>query len=149
MKPKLDIKEKAFYAIMLIGALAGLVEGTIAHGFSLRYLFPGAILAISAAFVGGLAGFIIKDASRVIRGMKPYRGVHYDGMVLGGMTGTLLGTLVQVAGSADGANLVVGSVVGSFIGSMAGTFPDEFVTPMIELLHKDNDDRLEPSEQHQ
>lgn len=149
MELKLDIKEKAFYAIMLIGALAGLVEGTLSHGFSLRYLFPGAILAVSAAFVGGLCGFVLKDASRVARGMKPYRGVNNDGMVLGGMTGTLLGTLIQVAGSADGANLVIGSVVGSFIGSMAGAFPDEFVTPMIELLRKTPEEPIPATENNQ
>lgn len=136
MRFHLDLKEKGFYSMMGIGGLAGLMEGTMSKGFALHYIFPGAILTISSAFVGGLCGFLIKDLCRVIRGMKPYRGVYNDGMILGGLAGTLAGTVIQVAGSADGANLLVGAVVGSFVGSLSGAFPDEFVTPIIQLMQR-------------
>ncbi|WP_040372088.1 glycine zipper family protein [Desulfovibrio oxyclinae] len=149
MRLYMDLKEKGFYSIMGIGALAGLMEGTMSKGFALHYLFPGAILTISSAFVGGLCGFLIKDFFRVIRGMKPYRGVNNDAMILGGLAGTIAGTVIQVAGSPDGANLLVGAVAGSFFGSLSGAFPDEFVTPIIQLMHRAPASRTGSSETRQ
>ncbi|KAB1443428.1 hypothetical protein [Pseudodesulfovibrio senegalensis] len=134
MKPKLDAKEKGFYGIMIIGAAAGLLEGTLAHGFSLRYVFPGAVLTLCAAFLGGFGGFLSKDLMRISRGLKPYRGVNNDGMMLGSFMGTLLGTLAQIAGSANGANILIGSMVGSAMGAWLGAMSDDFVSPMLALL---------------
>lgn len=134
MKPKLDSKEKSFYGIMIIGAAAGLLEGSLAHGFALRYVFPGAVLTLCAAFLGGFGGFLAKDLMRVSRGLKPYRGVNNDGMMLGSFMGTLVGTLVQIAGSANGANILIGSMVGSAMGAWVGAMSDDFVSPVLALL---------------
>ncbi|WP_147821068.1 hypothetical protein [Salidesulfovibrio onnuriiensis] len=138
MKLELDTKEKGFSGIMLVGGLAGLLEGTLAHGFALHYIFPGAVLTITTTFLGGLMGFILKDLLRLRRGLKPYSPIHNDGMVLGAFMGSLLGTLVQIASSATGANILVGSLVGSWLGGIAGALTDEYVSPILALLrHKE------------
>lgn len=133
---KMETKEKGFYGIMAVGALAGLIEGTIAHGFALRYIFPGAVLTITTTFLGGLAGYILKDLSRIRRGLKPYSRINNDGMILGALFGALLGMLVQIANSANGANILVGSLAGSSLGAMVGAYSDEYVSPILSLLHK-------------
>lgn len=137
MRLDLDIKEKCFHGITAIGAITGLLEGTMSNGFALHHAFPGIILTLTSAFVGGFIGFLLKDAFRVMRGQKPYRGVECEGMMLGAFTGALVGTLVQVAGSTTGANLILGSMGGAFIGAMIGALPDEFVTPILALMHRE------------
>lgn len=134
MLPKLDIKERNFHGMLAIGGLAGIVEGSMQYGFTLHTVFPGMMLTLIAAFLGGLCGFIIKDLLRTMRGMKPYRGVNNDGWMMGAFMGTFVGTLFQVAGSSDGANLVIGSISGAYFGAMLGAFPDEFITPILELM---------------
>lgn len=123
---------------MAVGALAGLMEGTITQGFALHYIFPGAVLTLCAAFIGGFSGFILKDTLRVIRGLKPYTGINNDGMMLGAMLFSLIGTLLQIAGSSNGANILVGSMCGAAIGAMIGAMCDEYVTPMLIMISKDN-----------
>ncbi|MBI9079348.1 MAG: hypothetical protein JEY79_06370 [Pseudodesulfovibrio sp.] len=135
MLPKLDIKEKSFHGTLAIGGIAGIVEGSMRYGFTLHTVFPGMMLTLIAAFLGGFSGFILKDISRTMRGMKPYRGVNNDGWMMGAFMGTLVGTLFQVAGSTNGANLVIGSISGAYFGAMAGAFPDEFITPILKLMH--------------
>jgi len=133
---KLDIKEKNFHGILAIGALAGLVEGSLRGGLTLRTMFPGMMLTLIAAFTGGFTGFFLKDLLRWSRGIAPYRGVNNDGWTMGAFLGSILGVLFQVANSANGANLVVGSMVGAYLGAMCGAFPDEFVTPILRLMEE-------------
>lgn len=134
MLPRLDIKEKSFHGMLAVGGLAGIVEGSMQYGFTLHTVFPGMLLTLVAAFIGAFLGFFMKDLVRTWRGMKPYRGLNNDGWMMGAFLGALVGTLFQVAGSSTGANLVVGSIIGAFFGGMCGAFPDEFVTPILELM---------------
>ncbi len=131
---KLDMKEKSFHGTLAIGGLAGIIEGSMRHGFTLHTAFPGMLLTLVAAFLGGFTGFFLKDLSRIMRGMKPYRGINNEGWMMGAFMGTLIGTLYQIAGSSNGANLVIGSIVGAFFGAMSGAFPDEFITPILDLM---------------
>lgn len=140
MRISLDTKEKSFHATLAIGGVAGLAEGSIrAASLTLHTMFPGMLLTIVAAFFGGFCGFFIKDCARLARGMKPYRGINNDGMMMGAFLGAFLGTLFQVADSADGANLVIGSMTGAFVGALFGALPDEFVTPILQLIHQERD----------
>lgn len=134
MRIKLDIKEKNFHGMLAIGGLAGIVEGSMRFGFTLHTAFPGMMLTLVAAFLGGFSGFFLKDLSRTMRGMAPYRGVNNDGWMMGAFLGTFLGTLFQIADSANGANLIIGSMSGAYIGAMLGAFPDEFITPILRLM---------------
>lgn len=131
---------------MGIGAAAGLLEGTLAHGFELHHIFPGAVLTLSAAFLGGFAGFLFKDFLRISRGMKPYSGVNNDGMMLGAFMGALVGTLIQISGSDNGANILIGSMAGSAMGASLGAFSDEFVSPVLALLETHGRQKTSPSE---
>ncbi|GEM_PF-855596 len=136
MKLELDTKEKGFYGIMLVGGMASLIEGTLAHGFAVHYIFPGTVLNIAATFLGGLLGFILKDILRISRGLKPYSPIYNDGMVLGAFMGALIGTLFQIALSATGANILVGSLAGCCCGAMGGAMLDEYVSPILHLLQE-------------
>jgi uncharacterized membrane protein YeaQ/YmgE (transglycosylase-associated protein family) len=139
--PRLDAKEKSFHGLLAIGGLAGIIEGSIRYGFTLHTAFPGMLLTLLGAFLGGFTGLFLKDCFRTWRGMRPYRGVHNDGWMLGGFMGTFVGTLSQVAISPDGANLVVGSIVGAYIGAACGALPDEFVTPILSRMEEKASDR--------
>lgn len=134
--PKLDIKEKSFHGILAIGGVAGIVEGSIRYGFTVHTAFPGMMLTLLGAFLGGFTGFFLKDLVRTWRGMKPYRGVNNDGWTMGAFLGTFVGTLLQVAVSPDGANLVIGSILGAYLGATCGAFPDEFITPIMLRMHE-------------
>ncbi|CCH48121.1 hypothetical protein [Pseudodesulfovibrio piezophilus] len=148
MLPKLDIKEKHFHGILIVGGMAGLLEGMMRDGFTLHTMFPGMMLTLVAAFLGGFSGFFIKDLTRTWRGMAPYRGVNNDGWIMGAFMGTFLGTLYQIIDSANGANLVIGSMFGAYFGAMCGAFPDEFITPILRLMHAEKAARkLTESEQ--
>lgn len=136
MIPKLDIKEKHFHGLLAVGCLAGIGEGSMRYGFTLHTGFPGMALTLVAALLGGFSGFFLKDLGRTMRGQPPYRGINNDGWIMGAFMGTFLGTLVQLADSASGANLVVGSMVGAYFGGMLGAFPDEFITPILELMQE-------------
>ncbi|QJB58231.1 hypothetical protein [Pseudodesulfovibrio sp. zrk46] len=136
MLPKLDIKEKNFHGMLAIGGLAGIMEGSLQEGiFTLHTVFPGMMLTLVSAFVGAFSGFFLKDLSRTMRGMEPYRGVNNDGWMMGAFMGTFIGTLFQIAQSSTGANIVIGSMAGAYFGAMSGAFPDEFVTPILRLMH--------------
>ncbi|MDC0335762.1 hypothetical protein OAN24_02540 [Pseudodesulfovibrio sp.] len=135
MQLRLDTKEKNFHGLLAIGGLAGIVEGSMRYGFTLHTAFPGMMLTLIAAFLGGFSGFFLKDLARTWRGMAPYRGVNNDGWVMGAFMGTFIGTLFQVLNSVNGANLVIGSMAGAYFGGMCGAFPDEFITPILRLMH--------------
>lgn len=135
MIPKLDIKERHFHGMLAVGAVAGIVEGSMRYGFTLHTAFPGMMLTLIGSFMGGFTGFFLKDLFRTWRGMGPYRGVNHDGWMMGAFIGALFGTLIQLIDSVNGANLVIGSVCGGFVGAMFGAFPDEFVTPILRLMH--------------
>jgi len=137
MLPKLDTKEKHFHGMLAVGGLAGIVEGSLRDGFTLHTVFPGMVLTMVGAFLGAFCGFFIKDTLRVMQGMSPYRGINNDGWMMGAFMGSFAGTLFQVANSVNEANLVVGSVVGAFFGAMGGAFPDEFITPILELMQNE------------
>lgn len=139
---KLDIKEKNFHGMLAVGAMAGLVEGSLRNGLTLHTMFPGMMLTLVGAFAGGFSGFFLKDLMRWTRGIAPYRGVNNDGWTMGAFLGTILGVLFQVANSANGANLVLGSMIGAYLGAMCGAFPDEFVTPILRLMEERNKERL-------
>lgn len=134
MLPQLDIKEKNFHGILAVGGIAGIIEGSIRYGFTLHTAFPGMMLTLVSAFMGAFTGFFFKDLFRTWSGKPPYRGINNDGWMMGAFLGTLLGTIIQTANSTDGANLVIGSMTGAFIGAMAGAFPDEFITPILEMM---------------
>lgn len=135
MRLNLDLKEKHFHGMLAVSGLAGIVEGSMQAGdFVLNTAFPGMMLTLVSAFLGGFSGFFLKDLNRTLRGQAPYRGVNNDGWMMGAFLGTFLGTLFQVADSANGANLVIGSMAGSFFGAMLGAFPDEFITPILHLM---------------
>ena len=140
--PRLDIKEKSFHGTLLIGGLAGVIEGSLQYGtITLHTAFPGMMLTLLGAFMGGFTGFFLKDLLRTWRGMKPYRGVNHDGWMMGAFLGTLVGTLLQVAVSPDGSNLVIGSILGAYCGATCGAFPDEFVTPILLRMLEQRPDR--------
>ncbi|MBG0789193.1 MAG: hypothetical protein H0S80_01705 [Desulfovibrionaceae bacterium] len=134
--PKPDIKEKSFQGTLAIGGIAGVVEGSMRYGFTLHTAFPGMMLTLTGAFLGGFTGFFIKDLVRTWCGRKPYRGVNNDGWTMGAFLGSFVGTLLQVMTSADGANLVVGSIVGAYLGAACGALPDEFVTPILSRMNE-------------
>ena len=139
--PRLDIKERSFHGTLVIGGLAGVIEGSARGGLTLHTAFPGMMLTLMGAFLGGFTGLFMKDLMRTWRGMKPYRGVNHDGWMMGAFLGTLVGTLLQVAVSPDGSNLVVGSIIGAYAGAACGAFPDEFVTPILLRMHEQRPDR--------
>ena len=132
--PRLDIKEKSFHGTLAIGGIAGVIEGSVRYGFTLHTAFPGMMLTLLGAFLGGFTGFFVKDLLRTWRGQKPYRGINNDGWMMGAFLGSFVGTLLQVVASADGANLVVGSIIGAYVGGACGAFPDEFVTPILTRM---------------
>lgn len=135
MRLNLDIKEKNFHGMLAISGLAGIVEGSMQIGeLTFHTAFPGMMLTLVAAFLGGFSGFFLKDLFRTARGRAPYRGVNNDGWMMGAFLGTFLGTLFQVADSVNGANLVIGSMAGAYLGAMCGAFPDEFITPILKLM---------------
>ena len=134
MLPRLDIKDKNFHGLLAIAAVAGVAEGSIRYGFTLHTMFPAMMLTLVGAFLGGFSGFFLKDLVRLWRGLPPYRGVNHDGWMMGAFMGTFLGVLFQVMNSANEANLVLGSMVGAYLGAMCGAFPDEFVTPILQLM---------------
>ncbi|WP_285906819.1 hypothetical protein [Pseudodesulfovibrio pelocollis] len=136
MLPKLDIKEKNFHGLLAMGALAGIGEGSLRYGFTLHTGFPGMALTLAAALLGGVCGFVLKDFFRSLRGLPPYRGINNDGWIMGAFMGAFLGTLFQVANSPSGANLVLGSMAGAYLGAALGAFPDEFITPILDLMRK-------------
>ena len=130
--PHIDIKEKSIHGTLAVGGLAGIIEGSMQYGdFILHTAFPGMMLTLMGAFLGGFTGFFLKDLFRTWRGLKPYRGVNNDGWTMGAFLGTVVGTILQVAVSTDGANLVIGSIIGAYAGATCGAFPDEFVTPIL------------------
>ena len=139
--PRPDTKEKSFHGLLAIGGLAGIIEGSARMGFTLHTAFPGMLLTLLGAFLGGFTGFFLKDCFRTMRGMKPYRGVNNDGWLMGGFMGTLVGTLCQVAASPDGTGLIVGSMIGAYIGAACGALPDEFVTPILSRMTERTSDR--------
>ena len=147
MFPKLDVKEKNFHGILAIGAVAGIVEGSLQNGFTLYTMFPGMALTLAGAFLGAFTGFFIKDLGRTLRGMAPYRGVNNDGWMMGAFLGTFLGLLFQVMNSANGANLVLGTMIGAYLGAMCGAFPDEFVTPILQLMKKQESQKIPDKQQ--
>lgn len=128
--PRLDVKEKNFHGMLAVGGIAGILEGSVRYGFTVHTAFPGMMLTLIAAFLGGFTGFFLKDFFRTMRGMKPYRGVNNDGWMMGSFLGATLGTLLQVAVSPDGGNIVIGSIVGAFCGAACGAIPDEIITPI-------------------
>ena len=138
----LDVKEKNFHGLLALGGLAGVAEGSIRYGFTLHTAFPGMMLTLVCAFMGGFTGFFLKDLMRTMRGLPPYRGVNNDGWVMGAFMGTFLGVLYQVVSSSDGANLVIGSMTGAYLGAMCGAFPDEFITPVLKLMNAQETARL-------
>lgn len=142
MLPKLDIKEKSFHGMLTIAAVAGIVEGSLRHGFTIHTMFPAMMLTLIGAFVGGFSGFFLKDLVRTWRGMPPYRGVNNDGWTMGAFMGCFIGLLFQLANSANEANLVLGSMVGAYLGAMCGAFPDEFVTPILQLMKEKDKQRM-------
>ncbi|MEF2230552.1 MAG: hypothetical protein V3571_06465 [Pseudodesulfovibrio sp.] len=142
MRPKLDTKEKHFHGLLAVGGLAGIVEGSLRDGLTLHTVFPGMALTLVGAFLGAFCGFFVKDLLRVMHGMAPYRGINHDGWMMGAFIGSFAGTLFQVANSANEANLVVGAVVGAFFGAMSGAFPDEFITPILELMQEEKSPAL-------
>lgn len=144
---KLDIKEKNFHGMLVISAIAGVVEGSLQNGFTLHTMFPAMMLTLVAAFSGGFTGFFFKDLARYFRGKGPYRGINNDGWTMGAFMGTFLGVLFQIINSANGANLVVGTMAGAFLGAMCGAIPDEFVTPILRLMESRKGDRLPDKEQ--
>ncbi len=148
MLPKLDIKEKNFHGMLAVGGLAGIVEGSMQYGFTLHTVFPGMMLTLVAGFLGGFTGFFLKDLKRTLEGRPPYRGVNNDGWMMGAFLGSFLGTLFQVADSANGANLVIGSMAGAYFGAMLGAFPDEFITPSLQLMRAEETARLVSDKKH-
>ncbi|WP_319543521.1 hypothetical protein [uncultured Pseudodesulfovibrio sp.] len=133
--PTMDIKEKSFHSTLAIGGLAGIIEGSMQYReLTLHTVFPGMMLTLVGAFLGGFTGFFLKDLFRTWRGMKPYRGVNNDGWTMGAFFGAMVGTLFQVAASTDGANLVIGSICGAYFGAVCGAFPDEFITPILNRM---------------
>jgi hypothetical protein len=139
--PRPDTKEKSFHGLLVIGGLAGIIQGTARYGFTLHTAFPGMLLTLLGAFLGGFTGFFLKDCYRTAKGMKPYRGVNNDGWMMGGFMGTLVGTLFQVAISPDGTDLIFGSIFGAYIGAACGALPDEFVTPILSRMTEKASDR--------
>lgn len=148
MFPKLDIKEKNFHGLLAVGGLAGIVEGSMRYGFTLHTVFPGMVLTLVAAFLGAFSGFFLKDLLRTMSGMTPYRGINHDGWMMGAFMGTFIGTLFQVANSANGANLVIGSMAGAYFGALFGAFPDEFITPILELMRAEQTARRLSNKEH-
>ena len=141
----LDTKEKSLHGILAVGGIAGLVEGLV-QGMGLHTIFPGMLFTFVAALMGGFCGFFIKDLNRTMRGLKPYRGVHNDGLMMGAFIGSFAGVLFQLAHSVTDANLLLGAMGGSFLGGMIGAIPDEFVTPILELLERYEVGRLQEAE---
>lgn len=131
---RLDIKEKNFHGMLAVGGLAGIIEGSIRYGFSVHTAFPGMMLTLIAAFLGGFSGFFLKDLLRYWQGLAPYRGVNNDGWMMGAFMGAFVGTLFQIINSTNGANMVIGSMAGAYFGAMCGAFPDEFITPILHLM---------------
>ena len=148
MIPRLDIKEKNFHGLLAVGGLAGIIEGSLRYGFTLHTVFPGMVLTLVAAFVGAFCGFFLKDLLRTWNGLAPYRGINHDGWMMGAFMGSFAGTLFQVANSANGANLVIGSMAGAYFGALLGAFPDEFITPILDLMRAEQSDRLSPEKDH-
>ncbi|WP_239057787.1 hypothetical protein [Pseudodesulfovibrio sp. JC047] len=147
--PTLDIKEKSFHGTLAAGGLAGIVEGSIRAGeLTLHTVFPGVVLTLIGAFLGGFTGFFLKDLFRTWRGAKPYRGVHHDGWTMGAFLGAVVGTILQVASSSDGANLVIGSIVGAYCGAVCGAFPDEFITPILLRIRAEKHRHTPAEERH-
>lgn len=142
----LDTKEKSLQGILAVGGIAGLVEGLVQDG-SMHSVFPGMLFTLVTAFMGGFCGFFIKDLNRTVRGLKPYRGVHNDGMMMGAFIGSFMGVLVQLASSVHDANLLFGAMGGAFLGGMIGAIPDEFVTPILELLERQDLPELSRAEE--
>ena len=140
----LDTKEKSLHGILAVGGIAGLIEGLVQSG-SLHSIFPGMLFTFIATLFGGFWGFFIKDLNRTMRGLKPYRGVHNDGMMMGAFLGSFTGVLFQLANTTNDANLLLGSMGGAFLGGMLGAIPDEFVTPILELLDRSDIRRLRPA----
>ena len=64
--PTLDTKEKSFHGLLAVGALAGVIEGSIRYGLTLHTAFPGMLLTLLGELCGRLTVVMVShDMSAV------------------------------------------------------------------------------------
>ena len=133
MHSMVALRRKCYLGLLLAGGIAGTCEQGWAGQLFLFNFFLGIILVGMAAFLGGLCGFIVKNAARCAAKRPIYTGQNNDGMLVGGLLGALIGILL---GSVLGMGLrsAMGGGIGAYFGAMLGAMLDEFVGPIMEML---------------
>ena len=135
MKTAHSLRNQCYVGILLAGGIAGTCEQSWA-GQSLGFnFFLGLILLCMASFMGGFAGFFIKNLGRCLTGRPPYTGQGNEGVLLGSLLGAVLGILCGAI-FASGMPTATGGALGAAIGAFLGALPDEFIGPVLELIRE-------------
>lgn len=120
------LRQKCFFAIMLVGGIAGICESSWDHQGFLFNFFCGLIVVTLASFTGSFVGFFWKNVIRHLRGIREYVGDYNDGILLGSLFGAVVGILVQIIIGAE-PHTIFGAGIGSAIGGLLGALPDETI----------------------
>lgn len=119
-----DVRQKCFFALMLLGGMAGLCEPHWDDQGVLFNFFCGLIVVIVASFSGSFAGFFAKNSYRFLRGNHDYAGEYSEGILMGSLAGAVVGIVVQMVVGAE-PHPALGAGIGATVGGFLGTLPDE------------------------
>ncbi len=136
------IRQKCFFAIMLVGGLAGLCESHWDEQGLLFNFFCGIIVVIMGGFLGSFIGFFVKNSLRYFRGIRKYAGEMSDGIFLGSLFGAVVGILGQIFIGTE-PHTALGAMIGSAVGGFLGALPDETILAyVLTAMYSDNDDDI-------
>ncbi len=135
------IRQKCFFAIMLIGGLAGLCESHWDEQGLLFNFFSGIIVVAVGGFLGSFMGFFVKNLLRYFRGIKEYAGEMNDGIFLGSLLGAVVGILAQMIFGAE-PHTALGAMTGSAIGGFLGALPDETILAYVLTAMYSKDENI-------
>lgn len=121
-----SLRQRCFFATMLVGGIAGLCENHWSQQGLLFNFFCGLIVVTMASFMGSFFGFFTKNVLRYLRGIKEYVGDYNNGILLGSLFGAIIGILVQIVVGNE-PHTALGAGIGSAIGGFLGALPDETI----------------------
>lgn len=121
-----SVRQKCFFAIMLVGGIAGLCESHWDDQGLLFNFFCGLIVVTLGGFLGSFMGFFVKNMLRWMRGIREFAGEYSDGILIGSLFGSVVGIFAQVIFGGV-AHTALGAGIGSAVGGFFGALPDETI----------------------